>query len=76
MGDERSIPDLAAELLWMHNGVTERLGRLKAADKDMKWTRWQMAINEATGMAREGLRQSWSMLDRLDGLLRELEDTP
>lgn len=70
---EMSIPDQAAAVVEKHNAVKDQLERLKAADKDFNWTQWHMAVDEATIAARDGLRQSWKILDRLHSIMRDIE---
>lgn len=69
-----SVPDKAAKLMAVYEQTQAEVERLRSVDSDSNWTTMSLAVDEAMGIAHEGLRQAWIALDRWRAVAKEAAD--
>lgn len=69
-----SVPDKAAKLVAAYERAQAEVERLRAADAGSNWTTFSLAVDDAMGIAHEGMRQAWVALDRWTAVAKEAAD--
>lgn len=71
-----SVPDMAAKVAAKYNEARAAISALRQHDRQGDWTTFQIMLDEAMGIARDGLRNSHTMMDRVRQMAQEAAKLP
>jgi len=66
-----SIPDKAADVSAKYREAKDAVTALRNKDRGGDWISYQLMLDEAMGIAHDGLRNAWTMMDRVRQLAEE-----
>jgi hypothetical protein len=66
-----SVNDKAADLSAKYREAKDAVMLLRQKERRGDWTSYQLMLDEAMGIAHDGLRNAWVMADRVRQLAKE-----